>query len=147
MSWRTHGFDPEYRHSKTLGPNSNPRGWSLPRHVLASRARAFQALPWPSVVVAHTDAASWPVEPGAIVYMDPNYRGTLSYKNTLTRASVVEIARAHASAGCSVFVSEGEPVTELVDDGWSVQQLLPGRGNTLGQVVEHVTFLLGAGCS
>lgn len=48
--------------------------------------------------------------PGAVVYIDPPYQGTTGYGHDLTRAEVLETVYRWASAGCTVAVSEAEPL-------------------------------------
>ncbi len=138
--WRTHGFDPEYDPRKGPGANSHARGWATPRPKLAARVRAFAALPWPvATFTTQRDARDiTPVE-RAVVYIDPPYAGTHGYERDLPRADVVSIAQRWADAGCDVYVSEGEPVAELVAQGWTVTTL-DERRNQMGRVVEHVTY-------
>ena len=50
--------------------------------------------------------------------MDPPYVGTTGYASDLPRAEVVRIAREWADAGADVYISEAEPIPELVADGW-----------------------------
>ena len=53
-----------------------------------------------------------------IAFMDPPYVGTTGYASDLPRAEVVRIAREWADAGADVYISEAEPIPELVADGW-----------------------------
>lgn len=137
--WRTYGFDPEYRLAKTSAPNAHPRGWCNTRSTLAKRLRALARLPWPPVTVHHLRAQDVEPVPGAVVYMDPEYRGTLVYGPTpnMGRDEVVALAQRHAAAGCDVVISEAEPIAEL---GWSTARLAPVSQRRLGAHEEWVTY-------
>jgi len=77
----------------------------------------------------HEDARS--IEPfkDAVVYVDPPYADTLGYsKMDLKRDQVIDLARSWSEAGAQVIISEGEPIQDLVQDGWRPVQL-PSRGS------------------
>lgn len=81
-------------------------------------------------------------------YIDPPYRGTTRYPNGhITRADVVTFALVSRASGASVVVSEGEPIEELVAQGWTARRLTRGRGDSSlfrGKQEEWVTYAAGA---
>ena len=73
------------------------------------------------------DALDGPV----LVYFDPPYAGSTRYPNgSLSREEVVALALAWHAAGATVFISEGEPLPGLVDQGWTARPLDAGRADT-----------------
>ena len=108
--WRTHGFDPEYRQPKQMGENTNPRGWSNPRPLLAKKVRAFDAWEGPPVRVLACRAEDVTPTASAWVYIDPPYGNATGYPHDLTRACLLDVARRWAEAGARVAVSEAEPL-------------------------------------
>ena len=55
-------------------------------------------------------------------YIDPPYVKTLKYIHDLSRAQVVETALHYAQFG-PVVISEGEPVEELIQLGWTAENI------------------------
>lgn len=77
--------------------------------VLARRLRALDLRG--RMEARRMSAAEVVPVPGAHVYIDPPYQGTTGYNgHDLTRAEVCAIAERWAAAGCTVVVSEAEPV-------------------------------------
>jgi len=77
----------------------------------------------PATVVPAVGPPAGPVPAGAVVYMDPPYLGTSPYAHHLPRAQVVQVALAWAAAGATVAISEAEPLTDLLAQGWHAQEL------------------------
>lgn len=48
--------------------------------------------------------------PGAVVYIDPPYKGRQPYGPSFPREAVVRAANRWARAGCVVAISEAEPI-------------------------------------
>lgn len=163
--WVTHGFDPEYRAAVT--PGAKDRGWFNGREQLASKLRMLAMVPWPLVHVfgrhaqklypsVTDEVGSFPnlphlpplptnqrPPPVSVVYIDPPYASTnkVEYECEFPRSDVIALARRAATSGCSVFVSEAEPVAELVDDGWeSVPLTTRRKGTQLAVHDEYLTF-------
>ena len=65
--------------------------------------------------------------PGTVVYLDPPYVGTTGYTHDLGRAEVVCIALRWAAAGAVVAISEAEPISELVTEGWFAVEITGQR--------------------
>ena len=91
--------------------------------TLAARVAAVR-FPVPVTTTA-LDAAEVEVS-GAWCYVDPPYRGTTGYAHELPRERVVEVALRLAQRN-RVAVSEGGPVAELVEAGWSAHELTAAR--------------------
>ena len=64
---------------------------------------------------------------GVVMYIDPPYQGTTSYKADLPRADVMAVAAQWAAAGALVCISEAEPVPL---PGWAHVQIDHGRRGT-----------------
>ncbi|HKB53910.1 MAG TPA: hypothetical protein VKD22_07915 [Ramlibacter sp.] len=121
----------------------NVDGFIPSRLSLLARVRALR-LP-ADLTIMHADAAMAPPCPAA-VYIDPPYLGTTKYLSALPREAVVQVARAWAQNGARVVVSEGSPVAELVESGWTAQELgtRKGQGRTNARSArEFVTFNAG----
>lgn len=72
----------------------------------------------------HDDARAITPFKDAVVYVDPPYDKTLGYsKMDLKRDQVIGLARSWDEAGAQVMISEGEPLHDLVRDGWHKVQL------------------------
>lgn len=127
--WKTHGFDPEYRDTKiSVAAKPNNRGWASPRWTLAERIRANAALSWPKVDVHQADIrvflqAEDAITSRDIVYFDPNYRGVTGYPDMLSREDVVDIGRNLRGRARATYISEAEPIAELVAEGWNATAL------------------------
>jgi len=82
----------------------------------------------PVIQASREDARTFSpaVEEGSLVYLDPNYRGRTGYTDALSRQDVVMLALRWAKRGCTVVVSEGEPLEEL--KGWETADLTARRG-------------------
>lgn len=151
-AWHSHGFDPEYRDSKP-GAKSN-RGWATPRWKLAERIRKnIEPLSQVEILVRQWDHSVsrcpllWEEAVGEprVVYMDPPYAGTTAYPHAFGREKVLAMARdQYALGNTSVYVSEAEPLADLVAEGWEAVALVaPGQGKRAWQVSkvkEWVTF-------
>ena len=99
-------------------------------HVLARRLRTLPPTGLP--LRAWHGAASIPPVGGAVVYLDPPYRGTTGYQpGDLDRDGVLTLVERWRSAGSVVAVSETEPLPGgvAVDIGAMVPR--PGRRGTL----------------
>jgi len=59
-----------------------------------------------------------PLPSDAVCFIDPPYIGTTGYGHDLSRADVVAMAQRWAAAGATVLVSEAEPISALVEQGW-----------------------------
>lgn len=93
----------------------------------AARAEVLHRLAWPPTAILHGRAEG--LEPvgdlrGAVVYLDPPYRGRTAYAADCPRDRVLDLARRWSTAGATVLISEAEPLTEL--GGWDVACLNPG---------------------
>ena len=141
VGWKTHGFDPEYRQPKVMGPNTHARGWSNPRPKLAEKIRLFAAWRGPPVVVVTGDAKN--VLPRrAWVYIDPPYEGSTGYPHKLCRKEVLTLAQAWADVGAIVGISEAEPLCSAL--GWRAVQLQSSRqSRAFGAVKEWLTLWPG----
>ena len=111
-------------------PEDNPHpGWGgrgASRPCIARRLASLPTLPATLTDDARTvDPPQLP--DGSWVYIDPPYQGTTGYGHALGRAEVVALARRWREAGAHVAVSEAEPISDLVDDGWSVVDLTRER--------------------
>ena len=74
-----------------------------------------------------TDAlATYPI-PGSVAFMDPPYANTTGYGHDLPRSEVVALARRWHDAGARVYVSEAEPIADLVGDGWHAVEITSQR--------------------
>lgn len=112
-----------------LNPDGNKDGsWKAPpRDWLAGRFGALDTLP-----ATIAPDANW-VDPGAVlpagtvVYVDPPYVGTTGYAADLDRAEVVGLARRWAGAGALVAISEAEPISDLVAEGWHAVEVTDCR--------------------
>lgn len=107
--WHTHGFKGENNRSTTAG--------------LACRLARAASVQWPGLEVYHRsatelDPVALGVDAETVCFVDPPYSGVTGYGASLSRAEVVAIALRFSAAGATVAVSEGEPVAELVAEGW-----------------------------
>lgn len=64
---------------------------------------------------------------GSVVFMDPPYVGTTGYGHNLPRADVVKLAQRWQAAGALVCISEQEPITQLMADGWHALDITATR--------------------
>lgn len=103
--WRTPGFNK----SSAYGCAASGTHGAVKPQVPAMIER-IRTLP---VLVQATERRGRAVE-----YLDPPYRGTTGYGYDLSRAELVARALTGAEAGHAVFVSEAEPLVELVASGW-----------------------------
>ena len=65
--------------------------------------------------------------PGCVAYMDGPYEGTTGYGNLFPRAEQAEVIRRWDEAGAACYVSEAEPIPELVADGWHAVEITSTR--------------------
>jgi hypothetical protein len=82
--------------------------------------------------------------PGDLVYIDPNYKGRTGYRHSLSREEVLRLGRWWAEKGCTVIISEGEPLTAL--NGWETADLTNRRGQVHtfpAEREEWITFKKG----
>lgn len=97
-------------------------------------ARKVEALGrgWPPVEVYTCDVREMPIDwagPDAVAYIDPPYAGTTGYgSNELGREDVRAVAARLAAQGCTVAVSESEPLPWA---GWHHAQ--PARSSSTWQ--------------
>ena len=75
----------------------------------------------------HPDARAVDPIPGSVAFMDPPYVNTTGYGHDLPRAEVIALARRWCGAGASVYVSEAEPIADLVGDGWRAVEITSQR--------------------
>ena len=104
-------------------------GWQgngPPRPELANRCDRATGLP-ATIAPDAREITPPTLPPGCVAYCDPPYRGTTGYGNDLPRTEVVELARRWADAGAAVYVSEAEPIPELVADGWHTVEITSTR--------------------
>lgn len=95
-----------------------PTDWII--HKMMNAAENFVGMH----AEVHDDARS--IEPfkDAVVYLDPPYVGTQGYsENDMSRECVINLARSWGEVGAQVMISEGEPIHDLVNDGWYTVQL------------------------
>ena len=117
-----------------------------PGAVLANRSSAYgpaglAEVPKTSHTVGEAESGVPTVE-----YVDPPYQGTTHYPNGhLGRAHVIELARAAQRRGAAVLVSEREPISDLVNRGWTAEPLRigPASGTSpfRSRSQEWVTFI------
>jgi len=140
--WRTHGFDPEYRAAVT--PGGKDRGFFNARPALARKVEALAAIPFPlvqcdAVDVRPSGAWAWS---RCVVLLDPPYRGREPYCFGMSRPEVVEVARQWARGRDNdVYVCEGEPIAELVAEGWTAVELTTRRGATQLSRAGHAEWI------
>ena len=104
-------------------------GWQgngPPRPELANRCDRATGLP-ATIAPDAREITPPTLPPGCVAYCDPPYRGTTGYGNDLPRTEVVELARRWADAGAAVYVSEAEPIPELVEEGWHTVEITSTR--------------------
>lgn len=65
--------------------------------------------------------------PGCVAYMDGPYEDTTGYGHAFPRAEQVEVIRRWDEAGAACYVSEAEPIPELVADGWHAVEITSTR--------------------
>jgi hypothetical protein len=73
------------------------------------------------------------VPSGTWVYIDPPYVGSAGYESELPRSAVVSMARAWHAAGANVAISEAEPISALMEDGWHSHNLTRERAGSVRQ--------------
>ena len=113
--------DPSTAYAGDPGANGGRMG-----DVRTRTAARLDALPDQPPTAIAADARA--VDParlpeGSVVYIDPPYVGTTGYTHDLGRAEVVTLARRWADAGALVVVSEAEPVSALVAEGWHAVEI------------------------
>lgn len=104
-------------------PGVNP-AISLPS--LTKRMDGYRPLP------ATVTPDARPIEPadlppGTVAYMDGPYENTTGYGSAFPRAEQVEVIRRWADAGARCYVSEAEPIPELVAEGWHAVEITSQR--------------------
>lgn len=114
--WRTDGFARPSEESWTR----NGSCVSIRRPLEA--LQALRSSSPPPIEVIHGDVLELEPIPGAVVYLDPPYVGKTGYGWDLDRAAVLEVAQRWSAAGCTVAVSEAEP---LPLEGWFHVDLSP----------------------
>ncbi len=136
--WRPAGFNQTSAYGCAATDRFGPVNPMVPR-LLARLEEWSNELDWgriekvsfpnttPLITVTQSDAATVPVsvDGPTVIYIDPNYRGTTGFPNgAFPRASVVDTAMSWAAEDDAiVMVSEAEPITELVDRGWTPVQI------------------------
>lgn len=68
-----------------------------------------------------------PMPDGCVAYMDGPYENTTGYGHLFPRSEQVEVIRRWADAGAACYVSEAEPIPELVADGWQAVEITSCR--------------------
>ena len=68
-----------------------------------------------------------PLPDGCVVYLDGPYEDTTGYGHLFPRAEQVEVIRRWDEAGAACYVSEAEPIPELVEDGWHAVEITSTR--------------------
>ena len=129
-------------------PELHPRGFReyRPEHP-ARRLEALDSLRWPVATFARASCLAWrwPIDlRGAVVYLDPPYRGTTGYSapGQASRAEVLDLALELHLRGAVVAISEAEPLTL---PGWEFVEITDRRSG-LGtrrwsrQAREFLTF-------
>lgn len=110
-----------------------------------NRMRAHPWKDWQKLDAVHRDARRVRPRPGWTVYIDPAYKGTTGYRyGSFDRKAVVQCAVKHAMAGSSVFVSEAQPIPELISrPGWESAEIFrnshKGRNHSRTKT-EFLTF-------
>ena len=64
---------------------------------------------------------------GTVCFMDGPYENTTGYGHAFPRAEQVKVIRRWAEAGAACYVSEAEPIPELVADGWHTVEITSTR--------------------
>ncbi len=140
--WKTHGFDPEYRAAVT--PGAKDRGFFNARPALAAKVEQLDVLGLPDPVVFCADVARLSLHSWAhhTVLIDPPYRSREPYWFGLSREAVVRTARFLADGlDNDVYVCEGEPIAELVAEGWTAVELTTRRGATQLSKAGHAEWI------
>jgi hypothetical protein len=94
------------------------------------------------------DGESFTSDQPVVEYLDPPYAGSTKYPNGhLGRANVVALARVARARGAAVIVSEREPISDLVRDGWTAEALREGASSGdspfKSQGDEWITYISG----
>lgn len=122
--------------------------------ALVEMLEAMDGLKWPECFVGSAfdleelliDCDLFDGDPTSQVdYIDPPYVRTTGFNggHTLSREAVVRFARERHAWGAFVLISEGEPIMELVDEGWEKRLLRgPPKNKVAGwsRVGEWVTL-------
>jgi hypothetical protein len=122
-----------YENGGFKGPHKhhpNVDGFIPNRQSLAKR---LESLDVAGRVTAHNVSAMRAKPFACFAYIDPPYHGTTRYENALPRKKVVKLARRWREAGAVVAISEGEPISALVEQGWRAVDLTEkrqGQGRT-----------------
>lgn len=123
-----------------VAPGACPDGVN-PGVSLEGLLTRWNAHDWPPVAITPDAGISPPeMSPGTVVYMDPPYVNTTGYAADFTREQVCAAAEHWAAAGARVYISEGEPVSELA--GWHVVEITSertGQARTFGATREFLT--------
>ena len=91
-------------------------------------ARVVQDGGLPATIVPDARETTPPtLPPGCVAYMDGPYEGTTGYGHAFPRAEQVKAIRRWAEAGAACYVSEAEPIPELVADGWHTVEITSTR--------------------
>lgn len=109
----------------------------------ADKLGAIAAGRWPQTEL-HRDIRELDPIPGALLYLDPPYAGTLGYgEGDLTRAEVLALCERWAAAGALVLASEAVPLADELGAGWhaiDIGSARQGRARINGCVTEWVTM-------
>jgi len=134
--WVTAGMDTakayraEARKKALATGNKSAESWAQKSQLLDMVVRALSLLPPLSgLTVLQARAQDVTPVPGALVLIDPPYKGTTcQYGHEFPRAEVLLVARRWHDAGCRVVLCEQEP---LPLHGWHSRQL--GRAASGGR--------------
>lgn len=96
---------------------------------IESLAEGFsKAVEVPATITDDARTVEPPTLPaGTCCFIDPPYVGTTGYQHDLGRPEVVALARKWAEAGAFVAISEAEPISALVAEGWSTVEITGER--------------------
>ena len=94
-------------------------------------SKELDALPILTASIFH-DAREVPVEApdGTVVYIDPPYENTAGYDHSFSREEWLPVARRWAEAGATVCISESQPISQLMDEGWFSREITWARSGS-----------------
>lgn len=149
--WKAPGYSESSAHGRPGTARFGEVKPMLPALLRAIEALGALSLPDPERVVVRRGPIREPDftaddvdERPWLVYIDPPYEDTTAYPDgQLGRKELVRLASLWAGAGAFVFVSEAQPIPELVERGWRSVQLAGPRDVSQAfrsKKTEHVTF-------
>lgn len=116
--WAYRRGSPESGFAEARTGSGSGEGHGDTADMLAARWGAGVEVPAALIAPDARTLAPPALPPGTVAYMDPPYVNTTGYAHDLPRAEVVALARRWAVAGAIVAISEAEPISELVAEGW-----------------------------